>query len=54
MAKKKTKSCGEQRAGEHLVFCVMKPFFPPRKEDVQAQEDTTLEISVVDEVTHKQ
>lgn len=53
------KSYGEQRAGECFGLLSnetikMKPFSPPKMEDIYPYVDTTWEISLIDEVTQKQ
>lgn len=59
MAKKKIKSYGEQRAGEHFgllynAVIKMKAFFALIMEDVYPQLDTTWEISLIDETNQEQ
>lgn len=59
MAKKKIKSYGEQRAGEHFgllsnAVIKMKAFFALIMEDVCPQLDTTWEISLIDEMNQEQ
>lgn len=59
MAKKKIKSYGEQRAGEHFGLLSnadikMKAFFALIMEDVYPQLDTTWEISLIKRIKNNE